>query len=297
MNSRTARTAGITAGAVFVALGAYAIGSQSGDGTAGAADRAYGQTARSASSPAAGRRFRGAREDGLANLAKTLGVTQAKLQAALKDLQADAGPKGDRPDPTAALAKQLKLDAAKVRAAFDKVLGSGARRGHGAGPGRHGLDDATVTALAKELGVTSAELKAAFVKTRDAALAQRLDDLAAKLAGPLGKDKADVAAALKKLKPSGQGDRRGRGGKSDVAAALAKELGVSTDKVKSAFDQLRKAPEAEQQQRRDDFAAKLAAKLGIDADKVKQALAKGGPGRSGAPGRGRGRRSGFDHPA
>src|SRR5258705_307007 len=80
------------------------------------------------------------------------------------------------------------------------------------GPGRGGRpggpgDDAAVAAVAKELGVSTADLKAAFQKAHDAEEAARIDDLAGKLAGPLGKDKADVAAALKKLEPTGRAHR------------------------------------------------------------------------------------------
>jgi transcriptional regulator with XRE-family HTH domain len=82
------------------------------------------------------------------------------------------------------------------------------------------------------------------------------------LADKLGVDANELAQALRSFHESQEGNRR-----DDFAASLAKALGISTDKVTSAFDQLHKKHEAR-------FAARLANALNVDADKVQAALDK-----------------------
>jgi hypothetical protein len=93
-------------------------------------------------------------------------------------------------------------------------------------------------------------------------------------------------------------DQRGRdraGQADDLAAGLAKELGLDTAKVKAAFDKVRSTEQQRSQAQRDAFADALAKQLGIDAKKVRDALAAGpgagfghghgpgGPGPGGPP--------------
>jgi transcriptional regulator with XRE-family HTH domain len=82
------------------------------------------------------------------------------------------------------------------------------------------------------------------------------------LADKLGVNTTALMRALRDYHDQHEGDRR-----DEFATKLAKALGVSTDKVKSAFDGLHA-------EREDRFAAKLADALGVDAAKVKAALAK-----------------------
>ena len=69
-------------------------------------------------------------------------------------------------------------------------------------------------------------------------------------------------SALRDYHDQHEADRR-----DEFAAKLAKALGISTDKVQSAFDGLH-------QRREDRFAARLADALGVDAARVKAALDK-----------------------
>ncbi len=74
------------------------------------------------------------------------------------------------------------------------------------------------------------------------------------LADKLGVGADKLAQALRDFHQSEEGNRR-----DDFAAALAKALGISTDKVTTAFDQLQKKHEAR-------FATRLADALNVDAD-------------------------------
>jgi hypothetical protein len=108
--------------------------------------------------------------------------------------------------------------------------GRGFGRGHGMGLGhRLGLDEDTA-ALAKKLGVTEAKLKAALVKVR----ADLRPDKSAK---PPAGTRPDPATMDQKL-----------------ADALAKELGISSDKVLSVLKDVRATHEAERTQ---EFEARL----------------------------------------
>jgi protein-disulfide isomerase-like protein with CxxC motif len=78
------------------------------------------------------------------------------------------------------------------------------------------------------------------------------------LADRLGVSQAKLHAALRSL--GGPGDRH-----ADIEAAVAKELGISADRLRDAFEKAHRAAHEE-------FAQRLADKLGIDADKVKDAL-------------------------
>ena len=82
------------------------------------------------------------------------------------------------------------------------------------------------------------------------------------LADKLGVDADKLAQALRDFHESEEGNRR-----DDFSASLAKALGISTDRVTKAFDQIHKKHEAR-------FATRLADALGVDADKVQAALDK-----------------------
>jgi hypothetical protein len=99
-----------------------------------------------------------------------------------------------------------------------------------------------------------------------------LSDLAKKL----GVKQADLQKAFDKLRQSQQppnpGDKR-----DELAAKLADKLKVDKADVQKALDEIGKEEEAEHAKRRDEFAAALAKELGISADKVKDALPAGPP--------------------
>jgi hypothetical protein len=82
------------------------------------------------------------------------------------------------------------------------------------------------------------------------------------LADKLGVDTDELADALRDFHDSEHVDRR-----DEFAAALAKALGISGEKVTAAFEQLH-------QQHEGRFAARLAEALNVDADKVRAALDK-----------------------
>src|SRR5215210_5107750 len=115
MTPRTKKTAAALCGALVLASGAYALGSEAGDGAALA-----GSTAPSARQ--AGAHGPGDRRHDLSELAGRLGVSEAKLRAALQDLRPDR-----RDDRHAALAKaladELGVSVGKVEAALEKLRG------------------------------------------------------------------------------------------------------------------------------------------------------------------------------
>jgi lambda repressor-like predicted transcriptional regulator len=260
MTRGTRTTALALAGAVALASGAYALGSQAGDGSAAAAKSgaqnppAYGPgPGYGFGGPPPGRRFV---RPGLDRLATRLGVSEEALRNALKDI---------RPKPTAVraniaheLADALGIDVANVQAAFDKLR-----------PRKrevHRRDFAA--ALAKQLGLTTTKVEQALQAQRDhrggpAALAKALGVTPQKLRQAfvqLWKDHGPPGARLR---------HRDHG---PATAALAKELGVTQAQLQAAFEKVRAAHEADFAKLRDDLAQKLADRLHIDVAKVKAAL-------------------------
>src|SRR3954454_21646106 len=122
MTPRTKKTAAALSGALVLASGAYALGSQSGDGaalagTAPSSSSSSGQQAGRPWGPGPGGPGRE-----LSGLAGRLGVSEAKLRAALQDLKPDR-----REDHEATVAKALAgalgLSTDKVQAALQKLHG------------------------------------------------------------------------------------------------------------------------------------------------------------------------------
>ena len=107
MNPRTRKTtATVLAGSVALASAAYAIGSQSGGGTSGAAPRGADGSAR-ARGPAA-------------SLAQRLGVSEEKLRAAFEDIRR-SDPRSPESRLARALSDALGIPEAKVRDALRTV--------------------------------------------------------------------------------------------------------------------------------------------------------------------------------
>ena len=214
MTPRTKKTAAALSGALVLASGAYALGSQTGDGQALAGQNAnatrqggygfgYG--------PGPGKHgFRGGPRQDLADAAKKLGVSQDKLLAALKNLRDDRKGKVDdlRDAFEKALAKQLGIPESKVESALDK---RGADRQGGRKLKRDGhrgdMRDAFAKQLAAKLGITEAKVRSALDAQRKAG-PPGPPDLSA-LATKLGVTEAKLRDALQSLRP-GPGPRAGR---------------------------------------------------------------------------------------
>ena len=272
MTNRTKTITAALGGAVALASGAYAIGSQAGDGSATAASSASARPAASAPADARTVHFRGGRGAGLEDLAEDLGVTEAKLRAALEAVREDQAPKADRREAmAAALAKALGKSTADVEKAFETLHDE--------------REAAFAAALAKSLGVEAAKVRAALDEVQeededeDGRRHRHLafDDLA----DELGVSEARLRRALRSARPS-----FGRRDRDDAQADLAKALGVTTQQLEDAFDEVREAHEAEHERRRAAFVTALAKELGISEGKVRDALPEGGPFRGGPGGPG-----------
>jgi AraC-like DNA-binding protein len=249
-------TALALAGAVALASGAYALGTQVDDGNAAAAN---GPDARPAFAGGPGGPpgfghgpgrpgFRGGPGGPfLEGLADRLGVSEAKLRDALEDLRTDA-----RDRFAAELAAALGVDKAKVTAALEKAK---PERGHIRRPR---APRAFAAALAKELGLSTAKVRAAFEKHRSNPTTPT--DLAKELGVTQEQLRDAFHAVMGKIRPRGPG-RPGLGN-------LASELGVSQAQLDAAFKKLRD----DHEDLRDEFAQELATRLGIDVQKVEDAI-------------------------
>ena len=272
MTRSTKHAAAVLAGAVSLASAGYALGGQSGDGSALAAKARTSTTAASTA-------------PGLADLAQRLGVDAAKLRTALDDVR-DELPRPERRDLFAGLAEELGISEAKVEAALRAN-----RPGRGERPDRDRLHTAIADALAKELGQDAAKVRAAFEKVHPEPGARRerrgLGDFEAALAKELGVTTARLREAFEQIKPAG-GPRRGPFG-GDLTA-LARAIGVEESRLEAALTKLHEQHEGEHERRRAAFAKALAEKLGISAEKVADELGEGpflgGRGHGGPGGRG-----------
>jgi protein-disulfide isomerase-like protein with CxxC motif len=169
---------------------AYGVGTQVGDGVAGA------------NQSSSSTRARGPSTADLQKLADKLGVSVTKLKAAL-DATRPAKP-SSRPsaDPfVTALAAELNVSADKLKAALDATRPS-TPPAKGTRPDR----SAFASALAGELGLDQATVKAALDKVQAAHRADetaRRTAMAAALAKQLGLDQARVESALSSWHPAG----------------------------------------------------------------------------------------------
>jgi len=131
----------------------------------------------------------------------------------------------------------------------------------GRGPGRD------LSSAADALGVSQSALRTALQELHaEQDPKPGRADLAAALAKALGKTEAQVTAAFRAIREDGAG-RRGPG--RDLARALASELDVSAERVRTA---LQEAHEAAHAARRQELVAALAEELGIEAARVSAAL-------------------------
>src|SRR4051794_840683 len=277
MTMRTKTTAAALTGAVVLASGAYALGSQAGGGSATAKSQRTAGTAK----PQRPARVFGIRREGppdLSTLADKLGVTTAQLQKAFDELRTDG-----RADSAQKPADELGLDAAKVKQAFSDLMPAGGPPpggpppaggpppGRPPGPPPRGADppEGFAKVLADKLGLDVDKVRSAL-KSLDPDEVRAAGGPAAALAKALGIDEAKVRDALQSLRPPGGPHGRGFHHEGPDLSALATKLGVSEDKLKAALEKLG-------EEKRDEFATQLAQKLGIDPQKVKDALPEGPP--------------------
>jgi biotin operon repressor len=279
MTNRMKTTTAALGGAVALASAAFAIGSQAGDGSATAASAA---SAGSSSTEATVRMREvhlrdGARGPGLGNLAEDLGVSEDKLRDALEAVRAAQAPKGDRrEDHAAALAKALGKSAEDVEKAMQAVREQRENAFADALAKSLGIDAAKVRAALDDARPDEDE------RPRRGERRERFGDLAEKL----GVSQARLRRALRDALPDGlRGGPGHRGGpRGEAGEDLAKALGVSADALEKAFEQVRDQHESEHAARRAAFVTALAKELGISEDKVREALPEGpfgGPGRGG----------------
>jgi biotin operon repressor len=231
-------TALALAGAIALASGAYALGTQADDGNANAAKANGGAPPAFAGGPGRPGHGHGPGGPALDGLADRLGVSEAKLRAALGEIANER-----RAEFAQRLADALNIDRAKVEAAFDKLR---PKR-----PGRPRAPEAFAAALAKELGLSTAKVRAALEKQRSNPTTPT--DLAQELGVTQRELREAFHAVIGKIGPRGPG----RPGLDN----LVEELGVTRAQLEAAFDELR-----------DQFATELAKKLGIDASKVQDAI-------------------------
>jgi hypothetical protein len=280
MNTRTKKLAALLTVGVVLSSGAYALGSQAGNG---------GALASSSNPSASGSSSSGSRSAGVANvsedrgpgragfrpggfgldnLASKLGVSETALEDALKAIRDAKTPEQRRAELTQAFATALGKTPAQVTAALNSVLPNR--------PDRDKVRGQFAADLAKALGVDVAKVRAGLDKARQDFRGQQgrrdrrgnIDTVVNDIASATGVDAAKVRSALQSLRPNrpDRRDRRDRG--DDIRQKLATALGLTTAQLDAAFDKVRT-------QAADQFATELAQRLNIDVQKVKDALPDG----------------------
>jgi len=147
----------------------------------------------------------GRRAGFVAALAAALGKQRSEVRAALRENRPESGPGGPPPS-LDGLAKALGVSTSKLQAALLQVgppMWRGGGPGGPPGPGGPIGLDRRAAALAKELGVDEAKVTASLQKFR----AARRQELASALAKRLGLDESKVLAAIDSLPHDGPGDR------------------------------------------------------------------------------------------
>jgi AraC-like DNA-binding protein len=236
MTRRKQTTAFALAGAVALASGAYALGTQAGDGAA----TANGRSAAPGHGFGPGRPGAPGFRPGFENLADRLGVDEAELRRALEDIASER-----KADFAQRLADALNVDRAKVEQALEDARPDR--------PHRPRPPEALAAALAKELGLSTAKVRAALEQRRGR------PGHPGDLADALGVSEERLREAFHAV----VGDKvRPRFGN------LARELGVTQAQLEAAFEKLRD----DHEDLRDQFAQELAERLNLDVAKVEEAL-------------------------
>jgi hypothetical protein len=240
MRSPRKATALLLTGGVALASVAYALGSESGNGSA-VADGV--PTHRAGDRPPLG-------ENGLAD---ALGVDAAELRKALMDFH-DQHAEQRRDGFVESLADALGKPADEVRAALDGLAEQ--------------KQDRFARQLATELGIDADEVKAALDELRADRPAKPFGFTAA-LAAKLGVDAAEVEDALRALRPK-QPLHRHHG--REPLRELAQALDVTRAELRKALRELRGDVADKIEERRADLVAFLAQRFGLSEDEVEQAL-------------------------
>jgi hypothetical protein len=274
MKTRTKKLAILLTIGVVLSTGAYALGSQAGDGGALASGSNASASGSGSGSPSnvsvqGGRRaFRAGPGRGLDDLATKLGVSETALRTALEAVRDSKTPDQRRAELTQALATALGKTPDQVTSALNSVLPDR--------PDRDKVRGDFAADLAKALGIDTAKVQAGLDKARQdfgngngnrdrSGRRGGFDTVVNDIAAATGVDAAKVRSALQDLRPN-RGDRRDRRDRGDdIRQKLATALGVTTDQLDAAFDKVRT-------QARDQFVTELAQKLNIDPQKVKDAL-------------------------
>jgi hypothetical protein len=269
MKTRTKKLAILLTVGVVLSSGAYALGSQAGNGGALASGSNASASGRGSASNVSARQagrpgFRRGPGPGFGDLATKLGVSGTALRTALEAVRDSKTPDQRRAELTQALATALGKPADQVTSALNSVLPDK--------PDRDKVRGDFAADLAKALGVDAAKVRAGLDKARQDFQGQdrrgrrgNLDTVVNDIASATGVDAAKVRSALQDLRPK-RGDRRDRRDRGDgIRQKLATALGVTTAQLDAAFDKVRT-------QARDQFATELAQKLNIDPQKVKDAL-------------------------
>jgi energy-converting hydrogenase A subunit M len=237
MTRRKQTTALAVAGAVALASGAYALGTQADDGSAAAGnDRAAGYGHGFGPGPG-----RPGLRPGFDGLADRLGVDEAALRSALEDIADE-----HKDDFAERLADALKIDRAKVEQALEDARPERPRMR---------APQAFAAALAKELGVSTAKVRAALEKRRGHP-------------GDPGDMAADLGVSEERLREAFHAVFDKVRGPHPRFGNLAKELGVTQAQLDAGLDTLK----AQHEQLRDEFAKELAERLKLDVAKVQDAL-------------------------
>ncbi len=159
--------------------------------------------------------------------------------------------------------------------AVNAMAARGGPGGHG--PRKFGPQ---LGALAQRLGVTRAQLRAAF-EAVGAAGRPGKGSLAADLASALGVEPSAVEQILEANRPDGPRERPAPGtapDHGDLIAALAAGLDIDEAKVRAAVEKLEAAHRADHADHHAELAAALAKRLGLKADDVAAALEATRPG-------------------
>jgi hypothetical protein len=150
MTSQKQKAALALTGAVALASGAYALGAQADDGAAVASGAPKVAFAHHGGPGRPGGRF------GFESLASRLGVSEAKLRAALQDIRGSVPKPAERRDTFAKdLATELNTTEAKVKAALDRLRTKYEAQ-------MQDRRDALAAELAKRLNLDVSKVKAAL---------------------------------------------------------------------------------------------------------------------------------------
>jgi hypothetical protein len=243
-------TAIILTGAVALASGAYAIGTQVGGGSADARD-----------GDSDGRRFMFGPGEPFADLADALGVDSDELRDAMADFRSEH--RSERTDAfEAALAEALGKSTEEVERAFEKLHNS--------------ERSALAKRLAEALDLDPGKVEAALEKVKDSPRrnsvpgpGEFVDDLAAEL----GVSPDRLEEALREVRPLGPGPRCAGPGPSESGLRdLAKALDVTPSDLRAALRQIWDERGTLRSDGHGELAEFLAQRFNLSVERIEEAL-------------------------